>query len=161
MRDEETATKQAPRKRSGLITLAIWGDGVVGRILVLLLQSSGHEARFLPASSSVKPASLESIDLLVLTPTPALSAERRRALLSALRDVTEAARIPVLELVEVGASFEKPPEEEGEGGEGGEGGGARSETWQAVPWPCEIKELERRIALTVKRSRSSRGGESV
>lgn len=151
MRHEGTTSKLASRKRAGLITLAIWGDGVVGRILVLLLRSSGHEARFLPASSSVQPASLESIDLLVLTPTPGLSAERRKALLSSLRDITEAARIPVLELVELGASSEEPPE----------GGCARSEEWQAVPWPCEIKELERRIALTVKRSRSSRGGESV
>ncbi len=139
MRDEETATKQAPRERSGLITLAIWGDGVVGRILVLLLQSSGHEARFLPASSSVKPASLESIDLLVLTPTPGLSTERRKALLSSLRDAPEVATIPVLELVEVGASSEEPPE----------GGRARSESWHAVPWPCKIEELERRIALAV------------
>ncbi len=140
MRVDETTTKQASRKRSGLITLAIWGDEVVGRILVLLLRSLDHKTRFLPASSlSPQPPSLEGIDLLVLTPTPELSTERREALLSSLRDTPEAATIPVLELVESGAFSEEPPD----------GGGARSESWHAVPWPCRIEELERRIALAV------------
>jgi hypothetical protein len=141
VRVDETTTKQASRKRSGLITLAIWGDEVVGRILVLLLRNLDHEARFLPASSlsPKQPPSLEGIDLLVLTPTPELSTERREALLSSLRDTPEAATIPVLELVESGAFSEEPPD----------GGGARSESWHAVPWPCRIEELERRIALAV------------
>jgi hypothetical protein len=140
VRDEDTTTKQASRKTSGLITLAICGDGLVGRILVLLLRSSGHEARLLPAApSSLEPPSLEGIDLLVLTPTPELGTKRREALLSSLRDTPEAATIPVLELVESGAFSEEPPD----------GGGARSESWHAVPWPCRIEELERRIALAV------------
>jgi hypothetical protein len=140
VRDEDTTSKQASRRKSDLITLAIWGDGVVGRTLVLLLRSSGYEARFLPASSSsLQPPSLEEIDLLVLTPTPVLSTERRKAFLSSLRDAPEVATIPVLELVELGASSEEPPER----------GRARSESWHAVPWPCKIEELERRITLAV------------
>jgi hypothetical protein len=141
VRDGETTTKQAFRKRLGLVsTLAIWGDGLVGQILVLLLRSLGHKARFVPASSSsLQPPSLEGIDLLVLTPTPELSTERREALLSSLRDTPEAATIPVLELVGLDAFSEEPPEE----------GGARSETWHVVLWPCRIEELERRIALAV------------
>jgi hypothetical protein len=138
VRDEGTTTKQAFRKRSGLgSTLAIWGDRLVGQILELLLRSSGHEARFLPASSSLQPSSLEEIDLLVLTPTPELSTERREALLSSLSDTPEAATIPVLELVGLDAFSEEPPDE----------GRARSESWHTVPWPCRIEELERRIAL--------------
>ena len=115
----------------------------MGRILVLLLRSAGHEARFLPASaassSSLQPPLLDGIDLLILTPTRELGTERREALLSSLRDTPETAAIPVLELVEVDASSEQPPD----------GGGARSESWHRVPWPCRIEELERRIALAV------------
>ena len=112
VRDAETTTKQASRTSSGrLITLAIWGDRAVGRILVLLLRSAGHEARFLPASSSsLQPPLLEGIDLLILTPTRELSTERREALLSSLRDTPQTATIPVLELVEVEASSEQPPD---------------------------------------------------
>lgn len=112
----------------------------MGRTLVLLLRSSGHKARFLPASSSsLQPPSLEGIDLLILTPTPQLSTERREALLSSLRDTPETAAIPVLELVKVGTFPEEPPDR----------GGTRSESWHLVPWPCGIQELERRIALAV------------
>jgi hypothetical protein len=70
-------------------------------------------------------ASLESICLLLLAPTPGLSAERREALLAALGEATAVAGIPMLELV----AFPK-----------------RAEQWHAqVPWSCSAEELERCI----------------
>ena len=116
---------------SGPIALAIWGDPVVGQALVLLLRSSGYEARFLPSSSLNEPGVLEDVRLLVLTPTPKLSTKQREASLASLSDVLETAKIPVLELT----TLSEDPRE----------GGARDESWYPVLWPCAIEKLEQQI----------------
>jgi hypothetical protein len=69
---------------------------------------------------------------LVLAPTPEMSTKQREAHLALLKDATEeGTEVPVLEL-------DTPSQELPEGG-------VRDESWHAVPWPCKIEELERRI----------------
>lgn len=117
--------------------LAIWGDPIVGKALVLLLRPSGYDARFLPISSLSKPESWGSVQLLLLAPTPEMSTEQREAHLASLKDATgDAKKVPVLELVTLS---EEPPE-----------GGARDGSWHAAPWPCKIEELERRICALLR-----------
>ena len=119
------------------MVLAISGDPVVGRLLVLLLEDSGYEVRFLPRSSLEEPGALEGARLLVLTPTPELSSERRAALVASLKDIQEAAGLIVLELV---TPSEERRREEDEARDESE-----SESWQLVPWPSRLPELKRRI----------------
>jgi hypothetical protein len=113
------------------VALAVLGGPVIGRALVLLLRSSGYKASFLPASSLGEPGALEDVRLVLLAPAPGPSIEYREAQLASLKDMSRAAKIPVLELVET--SKEKPE------------GPAREGSWHMVPWPCGIEELERRI----------------
>jgi hypothetical protein len=117
--------------------LAIWGDPIVGKTLVLLLRPSGYDARFLPISSLSKPESWDSVQLLLLAPTPEMSTKQREAHLALLKDETGGAKeVQVLELL---TPTEEPPE-----------GGARDGSWHAAPWPCKIEELERRIGALLR-----------
>ncbi len=117
------------------MALAISGDAVVGRLLVLLLEDSGYKARFLPRSSLNELGALEGVRLLVLAPTPELTSERRAALLASLKETQEATGLTVVELVTL--PEERRREE------------ARDEppcdSWHKVPWPSGIAELKRRI----------------
>lgn len=126
----------------GSVALAICGDPIVGRILVLLLRSSGYQARFLPASSLNELGALEGVRLLLLTPMPELNTKRRETLSVSLRDMTKATEMTVLDLV-------TPSEETREGGE------ARDESWHVVQWPCGIEELERRVEAALQTNRLS------
>jgi hypothetical protein len=120
-------------RQEGSIALSILGDPVVGRALMLLLRGSGYEAKFLPSSSLLsQQLPLKGSDLLLLTPTPELSAERREALVASLEEGTKSAKMPVLELA-------TPPSQETLKG------GMEGERWHYVPWPCGIEELERWI----------------
>ena len=119
-------------RQEGSIVLTIGGDPIVGRVLLLLLRGSGYEARFLPASSLSKQLPLKGSDLLLLTPTPELSAERREALVMLLKQRTRSAKMQVLELT-VPTSQETPK------------GKKEGEWWHYVPWPCRSEELERWI----------------
>jgi len=118
------------------VTLAVWGDPVVGRALALLLRSSCYDARFLPMSSPNEPRLLEGVELLLLTLTPGLSVSRREALLKPLQARAMASGIPVLELV-VSTFKERVGEEKR--GAAGDGPG------RVVSWPCSTEELKRRI----------------
>ena len=117
------------------MALAICGDPVVSRLLVLLLEDSGYEVRFLPRLSLNEPGALEGVRLLLLTPTPELSSERRAALLASLKDIQEAAGLIVLELV---TPSEERRREEARAD-------SRGESWHLVSWPCRLPELKRRI----------------
>jgi hypothetical protein len=79
----------------------------------------------------MEPGVMRGIQLLVLAPTPQVSTGQREVLLGTLEDTLETAEMPVLELVTV-------PDE-------GRQAAAQGGPWQLVPWPCTIKELERRI----------------
>ena len=117
---------------SGSIALTIWGDHLVGWALVLLLRGESYQAKFLPASSSSEPRSLEGTQLLVLTPTPQLSTKKREALLASLvEDIPRATKLAGLELVMVG---QKVPE-----------GRTQNDSWYRVPWPCGLEKLEQHI----------------
>src|SRR5215210_8465046 len=80
-------------------TLGICGNPIVGRALTLLLRGSGYKVRFLLTQSFEEPQALKNVQLLVLTPTPQLSTERRNALVTSLKETSEAGKLPVLELV--------------------------------------------------------------
>ena len=122
-----------PYQASSAIVLGIggWGDQVVGQALALLLSSAGYETRFLPASSLIAPGTFKDVQILLLPPMPKLSIERREALMASLKDAPRGREILVLELV--------TPSEKSRAG------ASQKETWRAVPWPCSIKDLERRI----------------
>ena len=113
------------------MVVAICGDPVVGRTLALLLRGPHYDARFLTTSSLSEPGSLEGVRLLLLTPTWELDADRRDALVTSLRDASDAARAPILELT---SSFG-----------GARNGHARFRPDHIVSWPCSTEELERRI----------------
>jgi hypothetical protein len=112
-------------------TLGICGDPIVGRALTLLLRGSGYKVRFLLAQPFWEAQALKDVRLLVLTPTPQLSIERRNALVKSLKEASEAGKLPVLELLV--APLEARREEAGH------------ESWQLVPWPCRTGDLERWI----------------
>jgi hypothetical protein len=120
-------------KKTGKLkaTLDICGDPITGRALTLLLRSSGYASRFLLSRSFEEPLALKDVRLLVLTPTPQLSTERRDALVTLLKETSEGMNMPVLELV--------TPHEAGRREE------VASESWHAMPWPCRLEELEWRI----------------
>lgn len=111
-------------------TLVICGDPIVGRTLVLLLKGSGYDAKFVPFSSLNEPEILEGAGLLLITPMPGLSNERRETLVALLTDKA-AAGMPILELV---ATVQES-----------RSSGARVGVGAAVPWPCSTEELRRRI----------------
>jgi hypothetical protein len=119
-------------RQEGSIALTILGDPIVGQALMLLLRGSGYEAKFVPASSLSQQLWLKGSDLLLLTPTPELSAEHREALVASLEEGTSSATMQVLELA-TPLSQETPK------------GGMEGERWHYVPWPCSIEELERWI----------------
>ena len=119
------------RQASGSIKVAICGDPVVGRALVLLLRRSRYDARFSPCASLIEPGALEGVRLLVLTPTWEINAERRQALLASLRAALGAMGAPILELSSSYAEWRN--------------GDAHVGSEHIVPWPCSPEELERRI----------------
>jgi hypothetical protein len=126
------------------IILAIYGDPVVGRALLLLLRSSLYDARFVPTSSLSEPGALEGVQLVLLTPTWELNVERRETLFASLRSALGPAKAPILELT-------TSPGEAGNGA-------ARVGPEHTVPWPCSTEELERRIeAALLTRPEGSSG----
>jgi hypothetical protein len=90
---------------------------------------------------------LRDVRLLVLTPTPELSIERRNALLASLKEASEAAQMPVLVLV-------TPCEERLEEA-------AWGKLWDRVSWPCRTSDLAWHIEAALARYYSRPTGESV
>jgi DNA-binding NtrC family response regulator len=123
-------------KLEGSIALTILGDPVVGRALMLLLRGSGYDAKFVTASSSSQQLTLKGSDLLLLTPTPELSVERREALVALLRERTRSTKMLVLELT-------TPSSQETAKG------AMEGEWWHYLSWPCMIEELEGSIEATL------------
>jgi hypothetical protein len=123
------------RPTSAPVSIAVCGESVVGRALVLLLQDTHYDVKFFPAASLGEPGVLEGIRLLLLTPLLGWATGDHESLLTALEDDAMAADIPILELV---ASSWRT-----------EDAGARVESRQPVLWPCSTEELKRRIATTL------------
>ena len=114
------------------MVVAVCGDAVVGRALVLLLGGPRYDVRFVPASSLDEPGALEGVEVVLLTPTWELNGEGRDALLASLRGAPGAAEAPILELT---SSFSG----------GTRNADVRVGPERTVPWPCSTEELERRI----------------
>jgi len=114
------------------ITLAVCGDPIVGRALVLLLRGSDYDAKFLPLSTLSEAGLLEDVQLLLLTPEP--DAARREARRASL-DGAGAAEILTLELVVVA--------------EDGQEGGTRAWSERAVLWPCSTDELKQQLETAI------------
>jgi hypothetical protein len=129
----ETLESEAPtnKQTSGPSSIVISGDPLASRILALLLEDSSYQAKSLPIASLNEPGLLEDVQLLLLTPTQALSTEDRKALLTSLKEMPRETELIVMELVR-----EEEEEEEEE---------AQELQSHKVPWPCKMDELERRI----------------
>ena len=118
-------------QRKGAVVVC--GDQLGSQIIALLLRDSGYHARSLPTSALLnEPGVLEGYQLLLLTPTPELGAERRKSLLSFFEDIRRDAELTIMELVMASAEEGREEAEIGEG-------------WHKVSWPCRFRELERRI----------------
>ena len=117
----------AHRPDPGRVTVAIFGDPIVGRALALVMQGARYDARFVPAEKSAdRQGWLEGVRLLLLGPTPGLSLSRRDALVDSLRKEAMKVGIPMLELCYISREDTRP---------------GRS----TVPWPCTTEELEGHI----------------
>jgi hypothetical protein len=114
-------------RRAAPVVLAISGDPIVGRALALLLRGPRYDARFVPSPSWGELGSLEGVQLLLITPTPALSDGRREAFVASLVSRAAAASVPILELVTPAG--------------GRRDGGAGAGPQRLVPWPCSTEEL--------------------
>jgi hypothetical protein len=112
------------------INLAVCGDYIVGRALVLLLRDVGYNARFAPTSSLGEAGALEDVHILLLMPER--NTERREATVASLEVAMDVAALPTLDLV---AAFQGRREPQSE------------PAWlqRKVPWPCSIFELKRHI----------------
>ncbi|HET7480325.1 MAG TPA: hypothetical protein VFJ72_12490 [Rubrobacteraceae bacterium] len=125
---QEGATNQ------GKGTLAVCGDPVAGRALVLLLRGADYDVKFLPLSVLEEPGMLEGVQLLILGLTPGLNEEGRGALLKFLRSSPFAASMPTLELVvPEGAQNAEP-----------------RDSRLVVPWPCSTEQLKERIETALR-----------
>jgi hypothetical protein len=122
----------ANRSDSTSVEVTVCGDPVVGQALVLLLWGFSYGARFLPLSTVGEPGVLKGTQLLLITATPQLSDERRKAILALIQREVDAAKIPLLQLLDSSEAL-------GDRGERGDG------SRHVVPWPCSIEELKQRI----------------
>jgi hypothetical protein len=105
--------------------IVVGGEPATGRSLEALLQAAGYDAQFQPEPLADKLGELLADSRLLLV-LPALSAECRKALTDVV--IRTATKIPVLELLPAN---------------GGEVVGIQGA--DAVPWPCPVEELQRRI----------------
>lgn len=114
------------------------GDPVIGQTLKLLVESSGHRARFIAEPIPAEPGELSGFSLFLLA--PALSAEGRKSLFDAMAATPE--KTPILELVPmvVGAR------EVGEG---------------SIMWPCTAKRLGRAMDAVINSRTAEKPIESL
>jgi hypothetical protein len=131
MRSHE-APQAIPTADSIPINLAIYGDPIVGRALVLILSGCRYDAKFLSISSLEEPKAFGGVRLLILTPKAQLSVRCLKVLLSVLGDDKVPVKTPILELV-------VPSEEDYLFA------GYEDRFVLEAPWPCRIEELERLI----------------
>jgi len=109
-------------------------DAVAGQALVLLLQGSGYDTRFISETAIDEltidelAEALDGARLLILTPT--LSAKRREDFLKSMKSTPATAKIPVLKLIPAlnRAQAEQDGHVDGH-----------------VLWPCWIEDLEEKI----------------
>ena len=112
-------------------TLAVCGDPVICRALVLLLRTPDYDVGYLPVASLGAPGSLANVQVLLLALER--DAQRRKTTLDLVNKATAGAEVQVLEL---GNAFE-----------GGSGQRREEPGWSdgRVPWPCSTEELKQHI----------------
>lgn len=98
---------------SAPVTVAIFGDRVVSRAPVALLQGLHYDATFLPSSSSGESGLLNGMPLELLGLTPGLIATNISRCVASLVDSAVASGIPILELA---TSFGRTQVREGRDG---------------------------------------------
>lgn len=116
------------------ITLAVCGDPVICRALVLILQCPDYDVKYVPTASLGAPGALGGVQVLLLALER--DGERRREILELLEEATDGSEIRVLEL---SAAFEIGPER------------PRERAWAEgkIPWPCSTEELKRHIKIAL------------
>lgn len=123
--------EELSRSASTPIVLAICGDPVVGRALVLLLRSSLYDTKFISISFLSDAGALEGVRLVLLTPMWEFYGGDHEALSAPLRAASGVEEVPILELISSSG--------------GARNGEALAAPEHTVPWPCSTEELERRI----------------
>lgn len=125
-----------------LIDLLVWGDPVICRAMVLVLQGPEYNPRFFDATSLDELSTLENVQVLLLA--PGLVTERRGVSRTEIVDLMRRKNIPILELV---AAFEERKERLG------------TPAWSEhrVPWPCSTDELKRHIRAAVANNQDTDG----
>lgn len=132
--DVTRGAETLPLRIAASDVVVIGGDAIIGRTLETLLRSAERSVRFLGEPSPSNLGLLQGARLLLLAPDS--NAERRESLMVLIRDMPDAAQIPILELVDTSI-------------EAREGVGF-------VSWPCRTEYLKERIEETLQ----SRDGES-
>lgn len=126
------------------VSLAVCGDPIAGRALVLLLNGYGYSVRFVPASSLGDPESLEGVRLLLLMLTADLHPDRGEDALRSIEAAVASSGIPTLKLL---SSEEVWDAELSEG------------TERVMFWPCSTELLRQHIQAALCEGRSPDHGE--
>lgn len=115
-------------------TLAVCGDPITCRALVLLLRGPDYDVKYLPIASLGATGALAGVRVLLVALER--DATHRAALLDELKEATDATKIHVLELTAVHDGRPEWPR-----------GYVRSD--RGVPWPCSTEELKQHIEQTL------------
>ena len=127
---------------SAQATLAVCGDPIICRALVLLLRGPDYDVKYLPIASLGAPGALAGVQVLLLALER--DATHRGALLDGLKEATDATKIHVLELTAAHDSRPEWPR-----------GYVRSN--RGVPWPCSTEELKQHIGQTLSNKPAFKG----
>lgn len=125
------ATTDATNRLDGAqAALAVSGDPVVCRALVLLLKGPDYDVRYLPVASLGMSGTLTGVQILLLA--LAHDTERRRRIFELLDRATINGCVHIAELTSV---FEGSPERRRE---------HNHADWK-ISWPCSTEQLKRHI----------------
>jgi hypothetical protein len=117
-------------------TLAVCGDPIICRALVLILRGPDYEVRYLPTDSLNVAGALTEVQILLLALER--GTERRRMVLELLDSAKDADGVHILELT---AGFESIAERRRQP--------ARAE--RKISWPCSIEQLKQHINTALTR----------
>ena len=122
------------------ISLAVCGDPVICRALVLILRSPAYDVKHVSVASLGFPGALAGVQVVLLGPER--DPERRRKTLGLVEAAIGADEVHLLEL---SSAFEDNPEPRG----------AHSWPDSSISWPCSTEELKRRIQEALRIGRVS------
>ncbi len=120
--------------RRPAITLAVCGDPVICRALVLILRSPDYDVKYVPTASLGVSGSLAGVQVILVASER--DNERRRTILELVEEAIGADQVHVLAL---SAAFENRPELR------------REHAWadHKISWPCSTEKLKRRIEVAM------------